>query len=167
MSQINTRNLATLKQRLSVLNGRNMSLNSNRLSMIKPRTRAPRIPIERKERAVAIAVEHGPRVAADQTGISISVIRREMLKKGVKRQVDRSEQIDADLAILCCLVDPDYICTLDEIGDVIGISRERVRQIEANALKKLRKKAVKMDELREEFGFEGDWFSGRGKKKPA
>jgi hypothetical protein len=131
-----------------------------------PRTRSTAIPQERKDRAVELAVIVGAIEASKQIGgISPAVIRREMLKKGVKRQVDRSEQIDADLAILCCLVDPDYICTLDEIGDVIGISRERVRQIEANALKKLRKKAVKMDELREEFGFEGDWFSGRGKEK--
>jgi RNA polymerase primary sigma factor len=30
-------------------------------------------------------------------------------------------------------------CTLEEIGQAFGLTRERIRQIEANALKKLKK----------------------------
>lgn len=36
--------------------------------------------------------------------------------------------------------DMDPICTLQEIGDVFGVTRERARQVEAGALKRLSKR---------------------------
>ena len=33
---------------------------------------------------------------------------------------------------------PDYQCTLDQCAEVLGVSRERVRQIEGRALLKVR-----------------------------
>ena len=36
----------------------------------------------------------------------------------------------------------DHSCTLDEIGRVYGLTRERIRQIEANALRKLRQPSL-------------------------
>lgn len=33
-------------------------------------------------------------------------------------------------------------CTLDEVGEVLGLSRERIRQIQDRALEKLRSSAV-------------------------
>ena len=37
-------------------------------------------------------------------------------------------------------INDDYLMTHQEIADVLGISRVRVRQLEASALKKLRKR---------------------------
>lgn len=37
------------------------------------------------------------------------------------------------------LANADYAMTLEEIGGVLGVTRERVRQIEAQALSKLRR----------------------------
>ncbi len=42
-------------------------------------------------------------------------------------------------------LDDDEPQTLDELGKLFGVSRERVRQLEARALDKLRKKASKID----------------------
>jgi RNA polymerase primary sigma factor len=39
--------------------------------------------------------------------------------------------------------------TLEEVGEVFGVSRERIRQIEAEALRKLRQPSVKLFRLRE------------------
>lgn len=47
---------------------------------------------------------------------------------------------DLCLAVLCLMVRPGDTCSLQEIADVMGITRERVRQIEAAALMKVRKR---------------------------
>jgi hypothetical protein len=47
------------------------------------------------------------------------------------------EQLDALLAL------EPYPHSLEEIGDVMGITRERVRQIQAVALRKLRRECIR------------------------
>lgn len=46
--------------------------------------------------------------------------------------------------------DTDHACTLEEIGEVLGVTRERVRQIETKALRKMRHPA-RMTILKEAF----------------
>jgi transcription initiation factor TFIIIB Brf1 subunit/transcription initiation factor TFIIB len=58
---------------------------------------------------------------------------------------------DLSLAVYCA-VTPARVHTLDEIANIMGVTRERVRQIEADAIRKLRKKMskiVKHDEIEE------------------
>lgn len=68
--------------------------------------------------------------------------------------VDKVFKEDILIALFSCLspreieilrmrhgVDVDHPMTLQEIGDIKGLTRERIRQIEAKALKKLRKPA--------------------------
>ena len=48
---------------------------------------------------------------------------------------------------------PDYAATLDEVAEVLGLSRERVRQIEGRALLKVRlaleRRGIDADHVRE------------------
>ena len=49
--------------------------------------------------------------------------------------------VDERLRLTCCWVSqycPGRSLTLEQIGSIMGVSRERVRQIEAHALRKLR-----------------------------
>lgn len=56
-----------------------------------------------------------------------------------------------DMAKYTCSLDvaDDGEHTLDEIGKILGVTRERVRQIENRAMEKLRKSPAKMRALRE------------------
>ena len=52
-----------------------------------------------------------------------------------------SGSVDERLRQTCCWVSqycPGRSLTLEQIGSIMGVSRERVRQIEAHALRKLR-----------------------------
>jgi len=46
--------------------------------------------------------------------------------------------------------------TLEEVGEMMGVTRERIRQIEAKALKKLQHKK-RRDQLRDFASSDGDW----------
>jgi RNA polymerase primary sigma factor len=69
-------------------------------------------------------------------------LRKEALSKMVKSLLDPREQVVIRLRFGLDDEDPK---TLDEIGKILGVTRERVRQIELTALKKLRAHA---DEFR-------------------
>jgi Sigma-70, region 4 len=53
-------------------------------------------------------------------------------------------EVDLALAVLSALRQPGERFTLEQIADFCGLSRERVRQIELSALRKLRKKLRKL-----------------------
>ena len=61
--------------------------------------------------------------------------------------------VDVKLRLMVSVAEPGRSYTLQEIADVVGVSRERVRQLEFAALRRLRrkmKKLMKDDNLNEE-----------------
>ena len=61
--------------------------------------------------------------------------------------------VDVKLRLMASAAEPGKAYTLQEIADVVGVSRERVRQLEFAALRRLRKKMKKLmkdDNLNEE-----------------
>lgn len=68
-------------------------------------------------------------------------IHEEDLKRAIKLLLDVLSQREKDVIILRFGLDDEDPKTLSEVGEILGISRERVRQIEKRALRKLRSMA--------------------------
>ena len=65
------------------------------------------------------------------------LVRKEEVKELLEALTDRESQV---IRLRFGLED-GRSHTLEEIGEMLGVTRERVRQIEARAMEKLRKKA--------------------------
>jgi RNA polymerase primary sigma factor len=70
----------------------------------------------------------------------------EDLRKHIRHVLDSLEQKEKQTVIMRFGLDDGRIKTLGEVGDRLGLSNERIRQIEIKALRKLRKSA-RSDEL--------------------
>lgn len=80
----------------------------------------------------------------DSGGISVEEeIFNKNLKNSLDDIVDELPEREADIVKLRFGMEGEAPKTLEEIGEMMKISRERVRQIEARALSRLRKKALK------------------------
>ena len=119
--------------------------------------------------ALLVAIGSQPKKSvAKSLGICLKKTKRSKSKrKSTKPHLDsislqspdRSKKkltmVDLKLRGMVELSDPGRSYTLQEIADVIGVSRERVRQIEEKGMRKLRNKLysiIKADGLaREEF----------------
>ena len=60
------------------------------------------------------------------------------LKKEISLQLDTLDEREKTILKMRMGIDCDHAMTLEEIGNIINLSRERVRQIEAKALRKMR-----------------------------
>jgi len=86
---------------------------------------------------------------SEETGLSVQTVLQywSQGKEVVARQNSfsngpKTEKFNADLAILASLNrNLGYSFTLREIGDIVGVTHERIRQIEHSALKRLRRVA--------------------------
>ena len=65
------------------------------------------------------------------------LVEQEEVKELLEQLSDREQQVNSEIARL----GNEKTHTLEEIGDILGVTRERVRQIEARAMEKLRKNA--------------------------
>src|SRR5690606_35069514 len=81
--------------------------------------------------AYLIAREEDPAQAYERLDAAES--RLDLLREGMARLDDRSRDI-----IQRRWLDPDAKVTLQELADEYGVSAERIRQVEANALKKMK-----------------------------
>ena len=80
-------------------------------------------------------------IHADQHDLELVHSRRETALAGILQRLDARER-----EIIVCrfgLRRGDEPQTLQEVGDVMGVSKERIRQIEARALGKMRQVAAK------------------------
>ncbi|MDI6641045.1 MAG: sigma-70 family RNA polymerase sigma factor, partial [Elusimicrobiota bacterium] len=68
----------------------------------------------------------------------IKNIFRYLRKEEIKRILANMSQKEGDIVTLRFGLDGGYPRTLEEVGEKFGITRERVRQIEAKAIRKLR-----------------------------
>jgi DNA-directed RNA polymerase sigma subunit (sigma70/sigma32) len=55
-------------------------------------------------------------------------------------RLNKSRRMDENLRAMVAFASPGYTYTLDDIAEVIGCSKERVRQIQDSALRKLRRR---------------------------
>lgn len=60
-------------------------------------------------------------------------------KAGLVR-LKKSRAMDENLRVMMAFASPGWTYTLDDIAEVIGCSKERVRQIQDSALRKLRRR---------------------------
>ena len=75
----------------------------------------------------------------DDTDESVSdVIEYEDLRRNLKEVLDTLSDREKNVLILRFGLDDGRPRTLEEIGGKMGVTRERIRQIEEKALKKLR-----------------------------
>lgn len=81
-------------------------------------------------------------LGSDSTSIEDKIIYNN-LKNSLEEIVEELPQRDAKIIKMRFGLDGETPKTLEEIGEMMKISRERVRQIESRALSKLKKKAMK------------------------
>jgi RNA polymerase primary sigma factor/RNA polymerase sigma factor len=82
-----------------------------------------------------------PDIRSDQHELEAAQHGREIMLDGILRRLnDREREIIACRFGLHCGGEPQ---TLQQMGDVMGVSKERIRQIESRALSKLRQAAIK------------------------
>jgi len=81
--------------------------------------------------AYLVASEEDPAQAYER--LDAAENRLELLREGMARLDDRSRDI-----VQRRWLDPDAKVTLQELADEYGVSAERIRQVEANALKKMK-----------------------------
>ena len=65
------------------------------------------------------------------------------LKEDIKKVLSRLKERERQVIELRFGLIGDHPKTLDEIGKQFGVTRERIRQLESKALKKLKNKACK------------------------
>lgn len=75
-------------------------------------------------------------------------LRIQQLKEEISKLLSLLDEREAKVISLRFGLEDNYPRTLDEIGRIFGLSRERIRQIEARALRKLRK-PFKLRELQQ------------------
>lgn len=81
---------------------------------------------------------------ADKYGVEVATAKAWVLGKrdpklGLVR-LNKSRRMDENLRAMAAFASPGYTYTLDDIAEVIGCSKERVRQIQDSALRKLRRR---------------------------
>ena len=69
-----------------------------------------------------------------------NVAVKESQKKEVKQLLTQLSPREADIVSMSYGIDRDFPLTLNDISDMIGISRERIRQIRDKSVKKLRRR---------------------------
>ena len=75
----------------------------------------------------------------DDSGQSVEqLVARQFLKEHIQESLGELEENERKILTLRFGLDDDVPHTLKEIGETMGLSRERIRQIEAKALDKLR-----------------------------
>ena len=78
----------------------------------------------------------------DKDAISpVSAVENQMLKEQVERVLDSLEGREQRVIRLRFGLDDGRPRTLEEVGNEFGLTRERIRQIEARALMKLREQS--------------------------
>lgn len=78
----------------------------------------------------------------DDSNFEDEVINDVLIKKSINYIVNHSELQEREIDVLIKRfgIDDGNIKTLEHIGDIYGLSRDRIRQIEVKALRKLRRK---------------------------
>ncbi|GAB7141129.1 RNA polymerase sigma factor RpoD/SigA [Deferribacterales bacterium RsTz2092] len=90
---------------------------------------------------------YGDELEAENSNVEDIVITADV-ERAVNDMLGDLDEREAKIIMLRYGFNDDKEYTLEDLGRVLGVSRERVRQLEARALNKLRKKAVTKD-LRE------------------
>jgi len=85
--------------------------------------------------SLRLAVKYGVEVATAKAW----VLGKRDPKLGLVR-LNKSRRMDENLRAMVAFASPNYTYTLDDIAEVIGCSKERVRQIQDSALRKLRRR---------------------------
>ncbi|MCA9904266.1 MAG: sigma-70 family RNA polymerase sigma factor, partial [Anaerolineae bacterium] len=65
-----------------------------------------------------------------------------MLQEHLKKSLDRLPAREAQILRLRYGLEDGRVYTLEEVGQAIGVTRERVRQLEAQALNRLRQSSA-------------------------
>ncbi|CAN1271982.1 RNA polymerase sigma factor sigB, partial [Linum perenne] len=80
-------------------------------------------------------------ITADPNAISLDeILMKSLLKKDLQRVLDSLNPREREVIRWRFGLDDGRIKTLQEIGEMVGVSRERVRQIETSAYQKLKRK---------------------------
>ena len=95
----------------------------------------------RLERLEGETYADAARRVSNATGVPIGTAKNWVTGRNVpcgKPRALRTRHVDEKLNTMMDLAPPHATYTLQEIGDFVGLTRERVRQIERDALKKIR-----------------------------
>lgn len=111
---------------------------------------------EVKGEAAIIAQKHGVRVACEEFGMSQSTVLKACKDRGVVLHSNNPrgrKSYDLELAVMHVILEEGCYWVAEDIGDICNVSHQAIRQVEATALKKIRKKLGKAEweELKEAF----------------